>query len=168
MAMPSRIPESARIPELGARGGGWVAGQLLLLAAIAASALVGLGWPDELRWVAFGIGGGLIALGLLLVLVGGAQLGSSLTAFPAPRPGDRLETGGLYRRARHPMYGGGILVALGWSIVFATVVGAALTAALVLLFELKARREEAWLRDHHPGYADYLERTRRKFLPFVY
>lgn len=162
MSIPSRIP------ELGARGGGWVAAQLVLLAGIAASALVGLGWPDEVELVAFGVGSVLIALGLLLVVAGGAQLGPSLTAFPAPRPGSELETAGLYRRARHPMYGGGILVALGWSIVFATVVGLALTVVLVLLFELKARREEAWLLDHHPGYRDYLRRTRRRFLPFVY
>ncbi len=158
----------SRIPELGARGGGWVAAQLGLLAAIAASALVGLGWPGTLRWVASGVGGALFALGLLLVVVGGAQLGSSLTAFPAPRRGAELETTGIYSRARHPMYGGGMLVALGWSIVFGTIAGAVLTAALVLVFELKARREEAWLVDHYPGYADYLLRTRRRFLPFLY
>ena len=35
-----RCRRSPRIPELGARGGGWVAAQLLLLAAIGASALV--------------------------------------------------------------------------------------------------------------------------------
>jgi protein-S-isoprenylcysteine O-methyltransferase Ste14 len=145
-----------------------VAAQLALLAGIAASALVGLGWPDELRWAAFVVGGVLIALGLLLVIVGGVQLGASLTAFPAPRPGSELETAGLYRRARHPMYGGGILAALGWSILFATVVGLALTTVLVLVFELKTRREEAWLLDHHPGYRDYLQRTRHRFLPFVY
>lgn len=162
MAIPSRIP------ELGARGGGWVAAQLVLLAGIAASALVGLGWPDGLRWAAYAVGGVLIALGLLLVLAGGVQLGSTLTVFPAPRPGRRLETSGLYRRARHPMYGGGILVALGWSLVFGTIVGLVLTLALVVVFELKARREEAWLLDHYPGYAEYLQHTRHRFLPFVY
>jgi protein-S-isoprenylcysteine O-methyltransferase Ste14 len=157
-----------RIPELGARGGGWVAAQFVLLAGIAASALVGLDWPHELGWIAYAVGGCLIALGLLLVLAGGVQLGASLTPFPAPRPGRELETAGLYRRVRHPMYGGGILVAVGWSIVFATVVGAVLSVVLVLFFELKARREEAWLLQHYPGYAGYLQRTPRRFVPFVY
>jgi protein-S-isoprenylcysteine O-methyltransferase Ste14 len=162
------VSGQSRIPDLGARGGGWLAAQLVLLAGIAASALVGLGWPDGLRPAAFAVGVVLIALGLLLVVAGGAQLGASLTAFPAPRAGSELETAGVYRRARHPMYGGGILAAAGWSIIFATVVGAALTAVLVLFFEVKTRREEAWLLDHHPGYLEYLRRTRRRFLPFVY
>lgn len=156
------------IPELGTRGGGWVTAQVILLAGLAASALVGLEWPDGLQAAAYAAGGALIALGLLLVVAGGIQLGSSLTPFPAPRPGSELETAGLYRRARHPMYGGGMLVAIGWSIMFATVVGAALTGALVVLFELKARREEAWLVEHYPGYAEYRHGTRRRFLPFVY
>jgi protein-S-isoprenylcysteine O-methyltransferase Ste14 len=156
------------IPELGVRGGGWVAAQIILLAGIGASALVALEWPDGLRWVAYAAGGLLIALGLLLVVAGGIQLGSSLTPFPAPRVGSELSTAGLYRRARHPMYGGGMLVAAGWSLIFATVLGGALTVALVVLFELKARREEAWLVDHYPGYADYRRSTRRRFLPFVY
>ena len=75
----------------------------------------------------------LIGIGLLVVAAGGVQLGSSLTPFPAPRPGSELVGTGLYRCARHPMYGGGILVAVGWSIVFATVVGGVLTGALVIL-----------------------------------
>ncbi len=158
----------SRIPELGARGGGWVAAQLLLLAGIGASAIVGLEWPDSLRVAAYAIGGALIGVGLALVAAGGVQLGSSLTPFPAPRAGGEMVGTGLYRRARHPMYGGGMLVAAGWSILFATVVGGVLTGLLVLLFELKARREEAWLVEHDASYADYRRRTPRRFLPFVY
>jgi protein-S-isoprenylcysteine O-methyltransferase Ste14 len=162
------VSESSRIPELGTRGGGWVAAQLVLLAGIGASALVGLGWPDAARIAAYALGASLIALGLLLVIAGGIQLGPSLTPFPAPRRGGELVGTGLYGLVRHPMYGGGILVAAGWSLLFATIAGAVLTAALVLLFELKARREEAWLIDHYPPYAAYRERTRRKLVPFVY
>ena len=164
----NRYVNRRAIPELGTRGGGWVAAQVILLAGIAASALVGLEWPDGLRATAYAAGGVLIALGLVLVVAGGIRLGSSLTPFPAPRPGGELSTAGLYGRARHPMYGGGILVAAGWSIVFASVAGGALTVALVVLFELKARREEAWLVEHYPSYAEYRHRTRRRFLPFVY
>jgi protein-S-isoprenylcysteine O-methyltransferase Ste14 len=162
------VSAPSRIPELGARGGGWVAAQLLLLAGIGASALVGLDWPGALRLAAYVVGGALIAGGLLLVTAGGLQLGSSLTPFPAPRPGAETVGVGLYRRARHPMYGGGMLVAAGWSILFATVVGGVLTGLLVLLFELKARREETWLVEHDAAYADYRRRTPRRFLPFVY
>jgi len=162
------MSEQSRLPELGARGGGWVAAQLVLLVAIGASAVVGLEWPDPLRIPAYAVAAALIAGGFALVVLGGIQLGSALTPFPVPRGGSELAAAGLYRFARHPMYGGGILVAAGWSLLFASVVGGVLTIALVVLFELKSRREEAWLADHHPGYAEYRRRTRRRFLPYVY
>src|SRR5687767_9742461 len=137
--------DSSRLPELGARGGGWVAAQFVLLAAIALSALVGVGWGGSLEVVAIVVGVALMALGGILVVLGGVHLGSSLTPFPAPRIGGELSAGGVYALARHPMYGGGILVALGWSVLFGSVVGVILTLALAVFFELKARREEAWL-----------------------
>ena len=159
---------SAGLPELGVRGGGWVVAQFALLAAIALSALVGVGWNGSLEVVAIVAGIALMALGGLLVVLGGVQLGSSLTPFPAPRAGGELSAGGLYALARHPMYGGGILVALGWSILFGSVVGVILTLLLAVFFELKARREEAWLLDHYPAYAAYRQETPRKLLPWIY
>ena len=160
--------DSSRLPELGVRGGGWVAAQFFLLAAIALSALVGVGWSDSLEPVAIAVGIALMALGGVLVVLGGVQLGSSLTPFPAPREGGELSAAGLYARARHPMYGGGILIALGWSILFASLVGAVLTVLLAVFFELKARREEQWLVDHYPEYDAYRRRTPRRLLPWIY
>jgi protein-S-isoprenylcysteine O-methyltransferase Ste14 len=166
---PQAAPaKGAGLPELGARGEGWVVAQFILLAAIALSALVGLGWTGSLEVLAIVAGVALMAVGGLLVVLGGVQLGSSLTPFPAPRVGGELSAGGVYALARHPMYGGGILIALGWSILFGSVVGFVLTLLLAIFFELKARREEAWLVDHYPGYASYRERTRRKLLPWLY
>jgi protein-S-isoprenylcysteine O-methyltransferase Ste14 len=66
------------------------------------------------------------------------------------------------------MYGGVILVAAGWSVIFASVVGAVLTVALVLFFELKSRREETLLAERSPDYGAYRDRTRRRFLPWLY
>jgi protein-S-isoprenylcysteine O-methyltransferase Ste14 len=160
--------DSSRLPELGARGEGWVAAQFVLLAAIALSALVGLGWSGSLEVLAVVAGVALMIVGGLLIVLGGVQLGSSLTPFPAPRVGGEMSATGVYALARHPMYGGGILIALGWSILFGSVVGLILTVALAVFFELKARREEAWLVDHYPEYAAYRERTPRKLLPWVY
>jgi protein-S-isoprenylcysteine O-methyltransferase Ste14 len=160
--------DSSRLPELGPRGEGWVAAQLALLLAIALSALVGLGWSGSLKPVAIVVGLVLMAAGGLLVVLGGVQLGSALTPFPLPRGGGELSAGGVYARARHPMYGGGILIALGWSIIFASVVGLVLTALLAVFFELKARREEAWLVGRYPEYEAYRRGTPRKLLPFVY
>jgi protein-S-isoprenylcysteine O-methyltransferase Ste14 len=164
----STMRDSSRLPELGPRGEGWVAAQVVLLLAIALSALFGLGWTGRLEIVALVGGIGLMVLGGLLVVLGGVQLGSALTPFPLPRGGGELSAAGVYTRARHPMYGGGVLIALGWSIIFASVIGLVLTVVLAVFFELKARREEAWLIGRYPEYEAYRRQTPRKLLPWLY
>lgn len=146
------------------RGGGWVLAQLVLTAAVALSALVGLGTSV---W-SYGAGGLLLAAGVALLVDAGRRLGRSLTAYPAPLPGGQLRTLGVYGLVRHPMYGGGILVALGWSVLFESVAGGVLTALLAGFFVLKSRREERWLEEAYPGYAGYRRRVRRRFLPYLF
>jgi protein-S-isoprenylcysteine O-methyltransferase Ste14 len=141
-----------------------VAAQAVLTAAVALSALVGLGESTT----SYVVGGLLIAAGVALLLDSARRLGRSLTPFPAPVPGGELRTEGVYALVRHPMYLGGILVALGWAVLFLSVVGGVLTAALALFFALKSRHEEERLVDAYPGYADYRRRTRRRILPFLY
>ena len=161
---------NTRLPALGKRGEGWVAVQLVLIAAVLLSALVGRGWSRSYAPTAYAVGGVLLALGLLLLVAAGLELGRSLTPLPAPRtdPTLSLVTTGPYALARHPMYGAGILFALGWTIVFASVLGLVLTVVLALLLRLKARREELWLSERYAGYGAYRQRTRRLLLPFVY
>jgi protein-S-isoprenylcysteine O-methyltransferase Ste14 len=162
------VRETRQLPELGARGWGWVAIQAVLMFAILLSALVGLGWPANLAVAAYAVGVLLLVLGCVLLAAGALRLGASLTPLPAPRAGQELTTTGIYGLARHPMYGGGLLFALGWSTVFGSVVGLLLTGVLVVFIELKSRREELWLAERYPGYADYRRRTPRRFIPFVY
>ena len=169
-AHPTRVRHQYPLPRLGRRGGGWVAAQVVLLAAIILSALVGSGWSSSLAPLASAIGGVLVAVGVGMLVAGGGALArvSAVTPFPAPRTGSGLQTSGIYRLVRHPMYGGGILIALGWSTIFASVPGLVLTAALAVFADLKARREELWLEHAFAGYAEYRKRTRRKLLPFVW
>ena len=157
-----------RLPALGKRGEGWVAGQALLMAGVFLSAFAGQGWSGGWAVAAYLVGGMLLALGLLLFTSAILQLGRSLTPFPAPRASQELVTTGAFGLVRHPIYGGGILIALGWAIVFASPVGLGLAVALALFLVLKAHREEAWLRELLPGYDAYRERTPRMLLPFVY
>jgi protein-S-isoprenylcysteine O-methyltransferase Ste14 len=42
------------------------------------------------------------------------------------------------------------------------------TALLAVLFDLKARREKAWLIERFPEYAAYLALTPRRFVPWLY
>jgi protein-S-isoprenylcysteine O-methyltransferase Ste14 len=156
------------LPTLGRRGGGWVAVQVALIVAILLSALTGRGWPNMLEPLAYALGGVALVGGATLLLAGGFRLGNALTPFPAPRESGDLRTTGVYGLVRHPMYGGGLLIGLGWAIVFATPTGLGLTVLLAAFADLKARREEVWLEQTHPEYSDYRRRTPHRFIPLVW
>jgi protein-S-isoprenylcysteine O-methyltransferase Ste14 len=96
------------------------------------------------------------------MLWGGRTLGRSLTIYPSPR-GSHLERG-PYRFVRHPIYGGGILVALGVALA-SSPVALAPALALVPFFLVKARYEERLLAQADHGYAEYLVRVRSRFFP---
>lgn len=158
----------SRLPSLGPRGEGWVAIQVLLLLAVAAAGMrFGPDWSGPLRFVGILAGIAAIAAGAILVVRGSADLRGALTPLPRPRDDATLVETGVYGLARHPIYGGLILAALGWSWVQASL--PALVAALTLatFFVLKSIREEAWLLERFAGYAAYRARTRR-FIPWVY
>ena len=149
----------SRLPTLGRRGEGWVAGRVLLIVAVFLSALARPGVKQR-SVRGLGVCGrtALFALGLLLLATAGLQLGKSLTPFPTPK-GDEITTTGTFALVRHPMYGGGILIALGWTIIFASVVGLAVTVVLALFLALKSSREEIWLSERYDDYEAYQERT---------
>jgi len=104
--------------------------------------------------------------GVVLAVAGIRHLGSSLTPFPVPIEGGELREGGVYALARHPIYGGGILAALGWSLLMSPW-ALVPTVLLAALFEGKRRREEGWLLERYPGYASYRRAVPRTFIPFV-
>ncbi|HSC90476.1 MAG TPA: isoprenylcysteine carboxylmethyltransferase family protein [Gaiellaceae bacterium] len=141
---------------------------MALIAAILLSAFAGREWPDGLEPVAYAVGGIVVAAGVALLAAGALGLGAALTPYPAPRSGGELRTAGVYGVVRHPMYGGGILIALGWSVLFATLVGFALTVVLAVFGDLKSRREELWLEQHHPDYGEYRRHVRHRLIPFVW
>jgi protein-S-isoprenylcysteine O-methyltransferase Ste14 len=158
---------TSRLPELGPHGEGWLVLQLLLVAAIIGCGFVGVYWPRAVESF-FGILGLLVAgAGALIIVLGVLSLGSSFTPLPRPRARSRLRQGGIFRLVRHPVYGGAILVGLGWSLAEAPL-GLLPTALLAVLFDLKARREEAWLAERFPDYAGYRARTKRRFVPWLY
>jgi protein-S-isoprenylcysteine O-methyltransferase Ste14 len=155
------------VPELGRRGGGWVVLQSILFVAIAACGFVGVYWPGSVEAYLAVIGLVLIVAGILVAVTGALTLGRSFTHLPRPRKSGRLHESGIYRLVRHPVYGGVLLLALGWSFAEAPL-ALVPTALLALVFDLKSRREEVWLRERYPEYANYARRTRHRFIPFVY
>lgn len=158
-----------QVPALGPRGEGWVAAQVVLFGVIAVAGLTSLtsapaGGPAPARVVGGAI---LIVAGGLAALRGVLDLGTNLTPFPHPRPAATLVETGTYRFVRHPVYAGIVLAGLGWGLATWSWAAVALSLVLFGLFDLKARREEAWLADKVAGYAAYRERT-RKFIPGLY
>jgi len=159
-----------RIPALGPRGEGWVAIQFVLLLATAVLGALAMppmvaGWPDGWPFMLQGIV--LLIAGGWAVLAGIRQLGPSLTALPRPRDDAVLVEDGIYRSIRHPIYAGVMALALGWALITLSLLALGTALGLVVVLDLKARREEVWLDEHYPAYAAYRSRTRR-FVPGVY
>ena len=157
----------SHVPELGPRGEGWVVLQLVLFAAIVGCGFAHVYWPHSLESFLAVLGLVIAVAGVVVLVLGALSLGRSFT--PLPRPHDRAEfrESGAFGIVRHPIYGGIVLVALGWSIADAPL-ALVPTALLALVFDLKARREEAWLLERYPEYAAYRERTPHRFVPGLY
>ena len=157
---------TSRLPQLGRRGEGWVALQIVLVAVMAAAGTKGRKWPSALRGVRLaavlsGLGG--------LYLFGGAatRLGRQITPFPKPVEDGSVKRSGAYGLVRHPMYGGVLLLTLAWSLVSSPLALAPWTVAAGFL-DAKRRREEAWLVEENPDYEEYRTSVRHSFVPFIW
>ena len=155
-----------RIPRLGPRGEGWVALQTVLIVATVASTLTGSRWPRSDRLALEVLGAVAASGGIGLFVYARVTLGRSFTPLPRPRDDASFTDRGPYRRVRHPVYAGVILAAIGWSLLRAPI-GLVPSALLAVVFDLKSRREEAWLLERYPPYDAYRRRTRR-FVPLLY
>lgn len=164
----SQPSDQLHLPALGPHGEGWFLLQIaFMVAVIAAGIFVGGQWSGAPRFAASVAGGALILAGVALGYRGIRDLDRSLSPLPRPRDTAVLIQDGVYRRLRHPIYAGLILLALGWGLLTASWLSIGLAVALALLLDLKARREEVWLRERYPGYVGYAAHT-RKFVPGIY
>jgi protein-S-isoprenylcysteine O-methyltransferase Ste14 len=159
------------LPDLGPRGEGWVAGQVLLLSANGILGLLALpatwGSTGYLRGIQVVAGALLMLVGFASAVLGVRDLGPNLTATPRPRAGAQLVSHGIYTRLRHPIYAGLMEGAIGWAGFTGSPLAFLAAVALAVWLDLKARREERWLEEHYAGYTEYRARTHR-FVPGVY
>ena len=147
------------------RGGWWVIGQFMLLLTIAILDITG---QAALKPLPLFIGGlALIAAAAICSLAGLLALGRNLTPFPKPSAKTELVQHGIYALIRHPLYTSVFCAAVGSSFLFQSWPALAVSAALGLFFDAKARHEEHWLRQQFPDYEDY-ERRVRRFIPWLY
>ena len=142
---------------------GWlfVIAQVVLLVAIV---LVPEGddWPTP-PWL-LGLASVLTLGGMMVIVVSALRLGRALTASPVSRAAAELQTTGLYRWVRHPVYAGLLMLVIGVALRSGNVVAAALAGVLVVFFHRKAAWEERRLREQYPAYDAYAAATPR-FLP---
>lgn len=153
-----------------ARGEWYVVAQAVLALLVFGAPLLdgrspstGGAWP-----VVTTVAAGLVGLaGVGFAVLGALRLGSSLSPFPRPTDGATLVKTGIYGLVRHPIYTGLILICLGWTLLWRSPAALLATLVLFVFFDVKARREERWLRDKFDGYASYQRRV-KKLVPFVY
>ena len=141
--------------------------QFVLIAAVLVLGFFAPGWPEAARWWLKGAGVVCVFGGALVLVLAGRALGSGFTPFPKPAEGGELVEDGPYAFVRHPVYSGGLLVAVGISLALSPWAFVA-TVILAVVWALKANVEERFLRERYPAYADYCSRTRRRLVPFVY
>ena len=124
-------------------------------------------WPFPLPRACPTVGSLLVVGGSALLIAGLVCLGRGLTPLPYPKEGATLVQTGPFALVRHPMYGGGLVLALGWALYAQSWLTLGYVALLFVFLDLKSRREERWLTERFPEYADYRRRV-RKLVPFVY
>lgn len=148
----------------GERGGWWVVVQVVWMTVIGVLVVTGTGVAGPL---ATGVGIVLAVAGLTLSAAGGLALGTRLTSYPEPLPGQTLVERGVYARVRHPIYGGVVLSLVGVAVAFGEPVAAVLAAALGPFFWLKSMHEERRLSAIYPEYAEYRRRVPRRLIPWL-
>lgn len=147
------------------RGTGWVAVQFaLMFALLAAGPLWRAQWPGGWTWA---MGGALLLVGAWAGRRGKRNLGAQRTPFPKPKDDGQLITTGIYARVRHPLYLSVIALGFAWALLWRSGPALVLAALQMPFFDLKARREERWLRERFAGYDDYARRVKR-FIPGLY
>jgi protein-S-isoprenylcysteine O-methyltransferase Ste14 len=104
-----------------------------------------------------------VGAGIVLGMVAGTRLGSSLTPSPIPKASAELATSGVYRLVRHPIYSALLLIGLGLAMRGASLWHGLVLAGLIVLLQMKARAEEAMLLKKFQGYASYAARVGRFF-----
>jgi protein-S-isoprenylcysteine O-methyltransferase Ste14 len=161
------IERATRIPTLGPRGEGWVFIQMILLVGVAVAGLVGGRWLRNLQIPAMMTAVVSGVAGVWLASWGVRTLGKSLSPLPKPPTASELKESGAYALARHPIYGGILLLSVAWSLALSPW-ALIPTGALAITLAFKSRLEERWLIDRHPAYAGYRERVRRRFVPYLW
>jgi protein-S-isoprenylcysteine O-methyltransferase Ste14 len=102
----------------------------------------------------------LVVLGGALAIAGLARLGRNLVPWVAPRPGAPLETGGVFRLTRNPIYLGILIASAGWVLWRGRIELLIVWVLLVIVLTAKAHVEQRYLlAAYGEDYRRYADRT---------
>jgi len=165
----SDIPDRRRF---GQRGELLVAVQFALMIGFALLPVWHPGLTDTelaetLPWLRLPLAGLFGLAALVLAAFGSHHLRDYLTPLPYPVDHSRLVQHGVYGIVRHPLYASLLSAGLAWTLYNLSLSHLLLWLLGFAFFDYKAGKEERWLTERHPEYADYARRV-RKFIPFVY
>lgn len=154
----------------GRRGEWYVAAQLLFMALIffgPRSHASLPAWPGRSAAIWTVAGAALMVAGGAFLLAGLISIRRHLTPLPYPTDGSALVQSGPYSVVRHPMYAGGLVLALGFAVLVRGWLTLVWVAAFAVFVVFKSRREERWLAERFPEYPAYQRRV-PMLLPFPY
>lgn len=155
----------------GERGEYWVLAQIVLAVGFILLPVYPVITLEKLspiwKYTGWGVTGLFGLMAAILLLWGVVDLGSNLTPLPHPKDEGKLVTSGIYSVVRHPIYSGVIFLAIvyscwRWSV--SHLIGAAI---LLIFFDIKARKEESWLKNKFPDYDSYQSKV-KKLIPWLY
>ena len=115
-------------------------------------------WPVGL-WP-FWLGAAVTVAGLLFAVLAREYLGGNWSRSVTIKQGHELITTGPYAVVRHPIYTGTLAGFLGMAIAISQVRGFVALFLVFLVFLIKLRMEEKWMRSHFgETYATYSRQT---------
>lgn len=82
--------------------------------------------------------------------------------------GHKVVTTGPYALVRHPMYGGVIPFLIGTPLLLGSWWGLLVSAVMLIVLAIRAVLEEETLKAELEGYAEYAERVRSRFVPYLW
>lgn len=121
----------------------------------------------NLLYATWGVAAVLGSIALVFLGKGLIDLGKQLTPLPYPKENGELVQTGMYSLVRHPLYSGLIFFTLSWAIFQMSLSHLLAVLIIFIVLNAKASKEEAWLSDKFPEYAEYRQRV-KKLIPWVY
>lgn len=146
------------------KGTSWVAAQVVVFAiAIGLSLAFSDMLPVSTTWLGMAV----LVVGAAVMVGGLRALGKNLTAFPEPVAHSQLITTGIYRTARHPIYGANTLLLTGIALHESSAWGLVAAVAAGVFFWFKAAFEERRLMIAHADYRQWRSTVRWRLIPFL-